>query len=347
MNSQKDISTMLNLIQAPAFCVYQGNVVQANPAAQAMMITPGMPVDQLISVGREAYREFEGELLYLCVSCFGISRGACVCRMDTGDLFILESGSASNELSTLALAARQLREPLIKVMSAAQRLDAAGCQEDAASLNRGLHQMLRILGNMSDAAFSLNTSGKQMLNISALVNEIFEKAQSLICHTGIRLEYKALSDAIYTLADPVQLERAILNILSNAVKFSTPGSSIEASFTRRGKILYLRLQDCGCGIADEILPTLFSRYLRQPAIEDSHFGLGLGMVLIRAAALNHEGTVLIDRHRGGTGITLTLPIRQSNDAVLRSPSLRVDYTGERDHALVELSDSLPDELYTL
>ena len=91
---------------------------------------------------------------------------------------------------------------------------------------------------------------------------------------------------------------------------------------------------------------MFSRYLRQPALEDSRYGIGLGMVLIRTAAANHGGAVLIDQPEGtGTRITMTLSIRQSKETVLRSNILRVDYAGERDHGLIELSDCLPAELY--
>ena len=111
-------------------------------------------------------------------------------------------------------------------------------------------------------------------------------------------------------------------------------------------MLQLQIQDSGSGIAQQIRSSLFHRYLRQPGIEDSRWGLGLGMVLIRSAAANHGGTVLIDSPSGtGTRVTMTLSIRQPQEATLRSPILRVDYAGERDHALIELSDCLPAQLY--
>ena len=70
------------------------------------------------------------------------------------------------------------------------------------------------------------------------------------------------------------------------------------------------------------------------------------MVLIRNAAAAHGGTVLIDQPHGfGTRVTLTLALRQDTTNHLRSPMIRVDYAGERDHCLLELSDSLPAFLY--
>ena len=136
------------------------------------------------------------------------------------------------------------------------------------------------------------------------------------------------------------------NILSNCIRFTPTGGQIQATLTRKGKRLCLTVQDSGSGIADSVRGSVFRRYLRQPAIEDSRYGLGLGMVMIRAAASHHGGAVLIDRPpQGGTRVTVTLAIRQDPVSQLRSPLLKVDYAGERDHALIELSDVLPAEFY--
>ena len=111
-------------------------------------------------------------------------------------------------------------------------------------------------------------------------------------------------------------------------------------------MLRLSICDRGSGISQNLLGSVFSRYLRQPCIEDSRYGLGLGMVLVRSAAANHGGAVLIDQPEGcGTRVTMTMAIRQNTAGVLRSPVIRVDYAGEQDHALIELSDCLPASLY--
>ena len=71
------------------------------------------------------------------------------------------------------------------------------------------------------------------------------------------------------------------------------------------------------------------------------------MVLVRAVATLHGGTVLIDRSKeGGTRITMTLQQRSRTESKVRSPLMRIDYAGERDHGLQELADVLPSSLYT-
>ena len=173
-----------------------------------------------------------------------------------------------------------------------------------------------------------------------------EKAAAQLEAVPRQLTYQLPKDAIYTLADPQELERALLNLLSNAAKFTSPQDRILCTLTRRGRMLYLSVQDTGAGIPEALRGSLFSRYQRQPAIEDGRLGLGLGMVLVRSAAAHHGGTVLVDSPNGiGTRVTMTLAIRQDIPKGFRSPILRVDYSGERDHGLIELSDVLPTECY--
>ena len=186
----------------------------------------------------------------------------------------------------------------------------------------------------------------EIRNICALLEEIFTKAASLVERAGLHLEYTGIPDMIYTQVNPELLERAVFNIISNAVKFTPAGGTIQAKLTRRERKLYLHVQDNGTGIPEELRSTIFSRYTREPGVEDGRYGIGLGLVIIRSAAAQHGGTVLLDHPQTcGTRITLSLPIRPGTGTSVRSPIMRVDYAGEQDHGLLELSDVLPAELY--
>lgn len=347
MEEKKEQLGLLDMMVRPAFCVKENRIEKVNSAAQALLILPGTDIRTLLLTGQEEYETFEADCLYLKLNLSAKGCGASVVKADGYDVFVLDQESDDAELRCLALAAQELREPLTSVMLSADRLLAAGeTSEHAARLNRGLHQMLRIIGNMSDAGRSTLFSQQETRNFSALFEEIFEKAQHFVTQTGIRLTYQGLSEEVLGLADGEQLERAVLNILSNAVKFTSKGGQIDARLTRRGKMLRLSITDSGSGIAENVRSTLFRRYLRQPGIEDGRWGIGLGMVMIRSAAANHGGAVLIDQPEGkGTRITLTIAIRQNTDSLLRSPVLRVDYAGERAHGLIELSDCLPVSVY--
>lgn len=352
MDEKKDIMGMLDLMVSPGFCVQNQKIVKLNPAAEGLLLTPGTDILPLLHTGRQEYADFEGGCLYLTMCLGGQFFGASVTRVSGLDVFVVEQEDDQTEFRSMALAARELREPLTNVMVTAGRLFPLSAQEtdpvlqeQAARLNRGLYQMLRILGNMSDAGME-RTSRQEVCDLRAVMAEIFEKASATVPHAGVTLTYSGPQEDLLSLADREQLERAVLNILSNAIKFSPNGGSIEASLTRTGNLLRLSVLDNGDGIPEGILSSLFRRYLRQPGIEDSRFGIGLGMVLIRNAATAHGGTVLIDQPQGrGTRVTFTIKLRQGPSNGLHSPILRVDYAGERDHCLLELSESLPAHLY--
>ena len=350
MEEKKDTLGMLDLVIRPGFCVKENQIIKVNQAAESLFITPGTDVRSLLLTGSEEYAAFTGGCLYLTLNLSSHSCGASVTRVDDIDVFLLEQESDNGELRSMALAAR---EPLTNVMITADSLfplcaaeSSPRTAEQVARLNRGLFQILRIIGNMSDAERCAAVSHQETVDIPALFAEFFEKAEALVSHTGITLTYEGPDQPIYGLADREQLERAVLNILSNAIKFTPKGGTVTAKLTRSGRMLRLSVTDSGSGIAQSVRSSVFSRYLRQPALEDSRYGIGLGMVLIRTAAAHHGGAVLIDQPEGvGTRITMTMLIRQSKQATLRSNVLRVDYAGERDHGLIELSECLPTELY--
>ena len=342
---------MLDLMHNPAFCVQGGIIVKVNPAASAFLIETGTNVQTLLHIGADEYTDFKGGCLYLTLSIAGHKLGASVTRMQEFDVFCIEQEETDAHLQALALAARELRAPLSNVMTVADKLFTADlddtAREQAAHMNRGFFQMLRILNNMSDAnRYAVDNGNQQEVrNISSLMDEIFSRAAVLAEHTNVTLSYTGYPEGVYTLADVQKLERMVFNMLSNAIKYTPAGSSITAKLTRRGSKMYLSLWDSGCGIAENQRSSVFSRYTRELAMEDGRNGLGLGMALIRSIATAHKGTVLVDHPEGcGTRITVSLAIRQG-DTTLRSPRLRVDYAGERDHGLIELADVLPAHLY--
>lgn len=355
MEQKVDAMGMLDLMVRPGFCVQNQIVVKANQSALSHLINVGDDIRPLLLTGREEYAAFQGGCLYLTLSVSGQSYGTSVTRMGDFDVFIFEQEADHSELQAMALAARELREPLTSVMTTADRLfpvsalqDDPATREQVARINRGLLQMLRVISNMSDAnRYAVNLSSPQETrDICGILDEVFAHAAELVSHGDITLTFRNLPSPVYCLVDAEKLERAVLNIISNAIKFTPKGGKIEASLTCRGNMLSLQVMDSGSGIAENLKSSIHRRYLRQPAIEDGRFGIGLGMVLIRSAAACHGGTVLIDQPEGaGTRITMTLAIRRNTDPMVRTPAFRVDYAGERDHGLLELSDTLPASLY--
>lgn len=352
MTQQKDTDEILDLLICPGFCVKDNLITKTNQSAAALLITSGTDVRSLLLTGAEEYADFTDGCLYLKLNLTEGGWGCCVIRRDGTDYFLLDQPGQDDALRTLSLAARELRNAMTGTFVSADQLsqkldpDNAQVQEQLSRMNRSLHRTLRIIGNMSDAAPWMQQNRQEIREVGSFFAEIFEKAAAFSESAGITVDFEPLKEPVYTLVDPEQLERAALNILSNAMKFAPADSRIQASLIRRGRFLRLTIRDHGCGIADDIRSSLFSRYLRHGGIEDSRFGLGLGLVLVQSAAAAHGGTILVDHPaQGGTRVTMTLAIRQNGDPQLRSPVLVPDYAGSRDHTLLELSDCLPSQLY--
>lgn len=344
---------MLDLMVRPAFCVKDGMIAGANQDAQRCMIQAGMSVDTLLPEDPAEYHSFRDGCLYLTVAVHGQPFGASVTKNGEYDIFVLEQEADHAELNAMALAAQELREPLANVMTVADRLfpvigtDEVS-QDQVSRINRGLFQILRVISNMSDASrYAQNTQPNyEIRDITSILEELFSKAGVLIRQAGIQFQFRNLPEAVYTLTDAEMLERAVYNLLSNAMKFTPQGGTIEASVIKRGQKIYLTVQDTGPGVEPGIRASIHNRYQRQPGLEDARFGIGLGMVLIRSAAAAHGGTVLMEHPAGmGARVTMTIQIRQNTTGSFRSHVLSVDYAGERDHGLMEFSESLPHQLY--
>lgn len=351
---KEERSGMLDLIVSPAFCVSNGIISKVNQPAAQRMITAGTGVSDMITIGKEEYAVFSDGCLYLTLTIAGQSYGASVSRVDGMDVFVLEQEADQAELQSMALAARELRTPLASVMTIADRLfPLMGQQNDPiadeqiARINRGLFQMLRVISNMSDASrYATAAPHMETMDATTVLEEIFQKAAVLIRQAGITLTFANLQEHVFCQMDTEKIERAVYNILSNSMKFTPRDGTIHAKLSRTGDKLYLSVQDSGSGIPSELLGSIYSRFRREPAVEDVRYGIGLGMVLIRSTASIHGGTVLIDQPANqGARITMSMRIHSGYETTLRSPVLSIDYAGERDHGLIELSDTLPVSLY--
>ena len=347
MEFQTDLPGWLNRYSCPAFFVKENIITACNQSAEALLLAPGTDIRELLLTGKEEYAAFQNGCLYLKLKLSPKGCGASVTREDHTDLFLLDQEPEDADLRSLALAARELRNPLSNLMIAAdalKTLEDPGLRDQLARLNRSLHQMHRLINNMSDAGSNDQLTPAGIHDWDRFIRDIFEKIQTQLENTRVTLTYDGLSAPVYGLVNIGQMERAVLNIVSNAIKFMPEGGTIHAELIRKQNMLHLSIRDSGSGIAENVLGNVFTRYQRQPGIEDSRYGIGLGMVLIRNAAADHGGTVLIDRPEGsGTRVTMTMAIRQ-DAPTLRTPVLSPLVEGVP-QILTELSEILPWECY--
>jgi two-component system, OmpR family, heavy metal sensor histidine kinase CusS len=108
-------------------------------------------------------------------------------------------------------------------------------------------------------------------------------------------------------ADPELFERALGNLLDNALRFTPQNGSIHIAFSEHDDYFGVVVSDNGCGIAPEHLPRVFDRFYRVESSRGSD-GAGLGLALVKSIVDLHGGSVKIESKIGhGTTVTLTFP----------------------------------------
>ena len=341
----------IELIDRPAFCVQNGIVTVANTAAKNRFITAGTDISQIVTGHRQAYDEFQSGCLYLSITVNGLPCDASVKRTQDYDVFVL--AQENDQLQSLALAAQHLRIPLANLMTVSDRLlstleeNDAIAQQYAGQMNHALFQLLRIVSNMSDANSKLTVthSNTHTVDMTAVFNEFIERASVYYKQSGVQLVYSGPGAPILSLANPEMLERAVYNLLSNALKFSPANCTVNVKLSRSGNMLSFVI----CNTTENPISesSFWNSYRREPSIADNRHGLGLGLSLVCAASSTHGGTVLIDHpEQTQTRVTMTMAIRTDTSGIVRSPTVSLgDYAGGRDKGLLEFAEVLPSELY--
>jgi two-component system, OmpR family, sensor histidine kinase MprB len=118
-----------------------------------------------------------------------------------------------------------------------------------------------------------------------------------------QVHFELVADPCLVRASPARLDRAIVNLLDNAIKWSPPAGVVEV-LVKGGR---LEVRDHGPGIAAEDLPRVFDRFYRARAARGRP-GSGLGLAIVRQFAETHRGTVRAENDRGG-GARLILELR--------------------------------------
>ena len=337
------------LMLCPAFRVENGIITQVNDAAAAYAVQIGTDITKLIHIGIQEFSEFTQGRLDLTLSVENTLFNASVFPDDTGYTFCLDSDFVQPELRAFSLAAQQLREPLSNAIISAEGIPENADHEARSQLShirRNLQQMMRILCNMSDVAGYSANANLQTRNVVSVFEDVLEKAKSLLEKANKHLQIQLPQQPIFCGADEKMLERAVLNLLSNAATFSADGDTINISLFAKKQRLYFSVEN-NCRGENSQNRDLFARYLREPVIEEGRNGIGLGLPIVRAVAAAHGGTVLMDQPKSGTiRTTMTISLQAHNTPSLRSAiQIPYDYSGGWDHCLMELSGVLPAELY--
>ena len=142
-----------------------------------------------------------------------------------------------------------------------------------------------------------------------LAHDVVSECQARAEAAGIELRLRAAAVPLARL-DAGLVERALANLLDNAIRHTPPGGTVDVEVARAdGAALSVAVRDSGRGIAPEVLPRVFERFVRADAARSAQGGAGLGLAIVKRIAELHGGSVHVESVLGaGATFTLTFPV---------------------------------------
>jgi PAS domain S-box-containing protein len=217
----------------------------------------------------------------------------------------------------LATLSHELRTPLTPVVLTLAGWIEAGqppgeWRDDVQMMQRNLELEARLIDDLLDLTRIVR--GKLSLNetladVNELVDGVVRMYESEIETKGLRLTLDLQAGQAFARVDPARLQQVVLNILTNATKFTPQGGEIQVRSWNAADRVLVSVCDTGMGIAPELQARLF-RPFEQGAgpVVRGYGGLGLGMAIARALMEMQGGSIAASSDGPGAGSTFTLSI---------------------------------------
>lgn len=232
------------------------------------------------------------------------------------------------EIRSISLSnlAHDLRTPINIVLCSNQMLNAnkerrQGNIKYGDIIKHNCFRLLKMIDNIIDMAkedggnLSLNSSN---IDIIELFDSLVDSIKDTIELKGINFIYNCKLKSKIMYVDSEKIERIVLNLISNGVKFSNVGGTIKLTIEEEKEYLKISIKDTGCGISKEEQNNIFNRYY-QINSEDSAKGNGIGLSLVKAFTSLHNGKIkLISELGKGSDFIVYLPdIIDKNSEIIK------------------------------
>jgi signal transduction histidine kinase/DNA-binding response OmpR family regulator len=248
----------------------------------------------------------------------------------------------ANQHKTVFLAnmSHELRTPLNAILGFSELLiDSRNGQFPDATRQRFLEQIhssgKHLLGLINDILDLSKIEAGQMelrpqkVSVADVVGQVASTVEPLLAQKQIHLDVEAVA-AGQIVADEGKLKQMILNLVSNAIKFTPDGGTVTIRAARVVDRVEIVVSDNGIGIAEHDLHRLFKEFQQvDSGVNRQQQGTGLGLALTRSFAILHGGDVRVESELGkGSRFTIDLPVEtRSPDHVQRLPNGRVGKAG--------------------
>jgi signal transduction histidine kinase len=235
-------------------------------------------------------------------------------RRFTEELAERIASATATKSAFVAVASHELRTPLTALLGfsellAQRRFDGPEVQRMAEVMHRETERLVRIVDDFLDLSRLERGLEPRLSRTRVEVAAAVTASVEVFRRAGSHRLVVECDEALPALdADADALDRILKNLVSNAMKYSPPGSAVHvAARARDGAGVEFSVHDSGRGIPAEALPLVFEPYYRAPGVGSAR-GAGLGLAVVKSLVVAHGGTIQLESAPDqGTCVTFVLP----------------------------------------
>lgn len=196
--------------------------------------------------------------------------------------------------------------------SVLKKMNNGALRNELLMVSKNAGDLLQLVNQLLDFR-KLEMGGERLIllngNIGSFVATVVGKFKPFAEQKQIRLSFSDESKGLYMFFDRDKLHKIIDNLLSNAMKFTPSGGNIRVTVRRKQLRVEIEVTDTGCGISEENLKHIFTRFYQVDDDAGRHIGSGIGLNLVHDYVKLHKGEMRVASEVGkGSSFFLELPI---------------------------------------
>lgn len=243
----------------------------------------------------------------------------------------------------LAIVSHELRSPLNAILGWAKILltkevDEKTRRNALETIEKSARSQAKLIEDLIDSARV--ASGKLRLelrpvNLFEIIKTVYNSQQPAAEAKKIALDFSADREDIQVFGDPMRLQQVFTNLLSNALKFTNEGGSIQIEVKTADDSVKVSFKDNGQGIDSDILPNIFGQFHQgDETLTRDRSGLGLGLSIVKILIEKHSGEVRAESDGSGKGSTFTITLPLSG-AAKPDAATEIKTSGAEDNKLLD------------
>lgn len=211
--------------------------------------------------------------------------------------------TVSHELRTPLQAILSWTQFLMRLLQAPPPPPLGQVDAQLRTIERNARVLTRMIDDLLDVSRAITgklTLVTRRVDLADIVQSSLEIARPAAAAKGVQLELGLAEAPLWMVGDADRLRQVVSNVIGNAVKFTQPGGKVWVRASRAANRLEVQVQDTGIGIARELLPRIFERYVQGSVSSSRQYGgLGLGLAIVKHLVEMHGGEVRV--HSAGIG----------------------------------------------